>query len=149
MLLVVTSLTVPVAAKTTTIKDAQVKPTIGLIINGADYGDLDGDGLCDDAVGWFDIYLSGSQRYSFFLSLSIENPSGVRTTYSYSVNTIYEILHCTMYFYDHVVESGDYVFIVEALLVTGGSDYQYAEYVFDPPGGSGNSDPCGLLLVTA
>ncbi|NWF96624.1 MAG: hypothetical protein HXY34_10835 [Candidatus Thorarchaeota archaeon] len=145
LILAASSVVLPVAAAKTV---QYTEPTpIVLVITGATYADADGDLLEDDVIGWFDIQLSGSQRYTMDLRISLKLPSGTEYAYLYFVSTRLQTLHCTMYFYNHATETGYYVFSAEALLYSSGGYYDVAEYTFDPPGGSGNADPCGLLVV--
>lgn len=120
---------------------------IAITILSACYTDADGDGYEDDVVGYFDIYLSGASRYRLDIYPSLTLPSGRTYTYGFSVSTRLSVLHCTMYFYDHAVESGWYSFSVGVVSYTGGSAYWVEEYVFDPPGGYGDQDPCGVLVI--
>ncbi len=138
-----------VSASTATTQSTNEQVSITLEITDAYYCDADDDGLEDDVVGFFDITLSGQSRYTFDVYTSLTLPSGTVYSYAYVVNTRLELLHCVMYFYNHATESGDYTFSVEIVSYTGGVAYCAAEYTFDPPGGSGDADPCGSLVVTA
>ncbi len=120
---------------------------VSLAVLGADYADTDGDMVMNDAIVWFDILLSGDTRYTLTLILSLTLPSGKSYSYTYIIITSYSVLHCTMYFYDHATEPGYYLFNATAILRSGGRCVSSVEYQFDPPGGSGDIDPCGALFV--
>lgn len=145
-LFLVSAMILPAMARTELFGSSAVN-TISVNITNAEYNDADGDLSSDDIVGWFTILLSGAQKYTLTISVTLELPSGTKYSYSYIIITVLQTLQCTMYFYDHAYESGDYVFGVEAVLRTGGLSYCSEEFVFDPPGGSGNTDPCAVLEV--
>lgn len=137
----------PVHASSVTVSSTNDKVVLGLTILSAEYTDADNDGFADDVVAYFDIKLSGTRRYTLDIYPSLELPSGTEYTYAYTINTRLEILHCTMYFYNHATESGDYIFSVDIISFTGGAVSGTTDYVFDPPGGSGDADPCGSLEI--
>ncbi len=137
-----------VLASSTTISSTNNQVSVSLSILHANYTDADDDGYADDVVAYFDIELDGGMRYNLDVYPSLTLPSGTKYTYAYVISTRLELLHCTMYFIDHATESGDYIFSVEIVSYTGGIACGYAEYVFDPPGGSGDADPCGFLVVS-
>lgn len=137
---------VPVSAQVT-INSVNDQASVTVDIIDAYYTDADDDGFEDDVVAHFDIHLSGKQRYNMDIYPSLILPSGTSYDYGYTINTRLTTLHCTMYFYDHATESGDYTFHVDVILYTGGVASGQVDYVFDPPGGSGDADPCGVLVV--
>ncbi len=136
-------------ASSVTVRSSNRQVSVTLSIVEAFYTDADGDGYEDDVVGYFDIFLGGRQRYTMDISPALTLPSGESYTYLYTVNTRLSTLHCTMYFYDHALESGNYTFSVDIVLYTGGVAAGQTHYSFDPPGGSGDADPCGFLVVSA
>ncbi|MBS3795971.1 MAG: hypothetical protein KGY80_13790 [Candidatus Thorarchaeota archaeon] len=137
-----------VDASSTTVSSTNDEVSVSLTIIDANYTDADDDGYADDVIAYFDIALEGARRYNLDIYPSLTLPSGTEYTYAYVINTRLELLHCTMYFIDHATESGDYIFSVEIVSYTGGVACGSAEYVFDPPGGSGDADPCGILVVS-
>ncbi len=126
-----------------------VQPSITMLVLGAEYADVDGDLVLNDAIVWFDIHLSRDVRYTLTLYLKLTLPSGMSYQYTYIIITSLNTLHCTMYFYDHAIESGDYLFSATGVLHGCGQDVSIVHYLFDPPGGSGDIDPCGKLVVAA
>ncbi len=148
-LVVLSASTTLAFASTVTVQSTNDQVSVTLTILDAFYTDADGDGYEDDVVGYFDIHLYGRPRYTLDIYPSLVLPSGTTHTYLYTINTRLDTLHCTMYFYDHALESGNYTFAVEIVLYTGGVTAGEANYLFDPPGGSGDADPCGFLVVSA
>ena len=149
LLATVAILSVPAAASEVTVQSTNRQVTITLTILNAEYTDADDDGLQDDVVAYFDISLSGKERYSLELTLSLTLPSDNEYAYTYLVNTRLSMLHCTIYFYNHATEQGDYVFHAHIVSHVGGVVDGSAQYEFDPPGGSGDADPCAALVVEA
>ncbi len=143
------SVTVPVAASEVSVRSTNKQVCVTLTILSAQYLDADDDGLEDDVVAYFEIQLSGKERYSLELTLSLVLPSGNEYSYTYLVNTRLSLLECTMHFYNHAVEAGDYVFHAHIVSHVGGVADGSVAYEFDPPGGSGDSDPCAALVVAA
>ncbi len=139
----------PVHASNVTVSGTNKRVVLSLTIVGAEYTDADNDGLADDVVAYFDITLSGTKRYTLDIYPSLELPSGTIYTYAYTINTRLEILHCVMYFYNHATETGDYIFSVDLVSFTGGPTSGTTDFIFDPPGGSGDADPCGALDIIA
>ena len=145
----IVGLTLPVvSASSVSLQSTNEQVGITLTILDAYYCDADADNNEDDVVAYFDLTFSGKNRYNIDLYPSLILPSGTEYTYAYVLNTRLDTLHCVMYFYNHATESGDYTFSVEVVSYTGGVVSGVASYVFDPPGGSGDADPCGTLTVT-
>ncbi|MHA1772052.1 MAG: hypothetical protein ACTSYL_07375 [Candidatus Thorarchaeota archaeon] len=140
---------VPASAGRVTIQSSNDQATVTVHVLDAFYTDADDDGYEDDVIAYFDIHLDGAQRYNFDIYPALTLPSGTSYLYGYTINTRLSDLHCTMYFYDHATESGNYTFSVDVILYTGGVASGQVQYVFDPPGGSGDADPCGALEVKA
>ncbi len=136
-----------VSASSVSINSTNDQVNVTVTILDAYYCDADSDENEDDVVGYFDITFSGNARYNVDIYPSLTLPSGTEYTYAYVVNTRLDVLHCVMYFYNHATESGNYTFSVEVVSYTGGVATGVASYVFDPPGGSGDADPCGSLVV--
>ncbi|MGY5873301.1 MAG: hypothetical protein RTV72_13710 [Candidatus Thorarchaeota archaeon] len=111
------------------------------------YSNEDGDVDENDIVGCFNIILNGAQRYCLDIHISLTMPSGVVHTFSQAVNGSLTTLHCTIFFYDYGTESGDYTLTIEVQVNNCGTCYDSAEYVFDPPGGSGDTDPLVYLVI--
>ncbi len=137
-----------VTASTVTVQSTNDQVTIKVQILDAYYTDADGDGNEDDVIAYFDLSFEGNARYNIDVYPSLTLPSGSEYTYAYVINTRLSIVHCTMYFYNHALESGDYIFSVQVVSYIGGVVSGTASYVFDPPGGSGDADPAGVLVVT-
>lgn len=130
-----------------TLKSWNNQVEMNLTILNAYYTDADGDGSEDDVIAEFVITLSGSNRYNFIIFPTLTLPSGMEHSYGYFINTRLSILHCTMYFYHSATESGWYTFSIEIIGLTGGGASGLASFEFDPPGGSGDADPCGKIVV--
>ncbi|RLI47949.1 MAG: hypothetical protein DRO73_10615 [Candidatus Thorarchaeota archaeon] len=137
----------PVAAGTVTIRSSNDQVTVSVKILDAYYTDADDDGYEDDVVALFDIYLDGAVRYNIDIYPELVLPSGESFLYGYTINTRLSTLHCTMYFLHHATETGNYTFSVDVVSYTGGVATGQVNYVFDPPGGSGDADPCAVLEV--
>ncbi len=140
---------VPVSAGQVTVQSSNTQASVTVHILDAYYTDADDDGREDDVVAYFDIHLDGARRYNMDIYPALTLPSGTSYLYGYTINTRLSDLHCIMYFYNHATESGNYTFSVDVVLYTGGVAGGQIQHVFDPPGGSGDADPCGALEVTA
>ncbi|MFX1475692.1 MAG: hypothetical protein ACFFCO_09505 [Promethearchaeota archaeon] len=116
---------------------------ITITILSAYYTDADGDGFADDVVAHFDVALSGAEAYVFDMFPSLTLPSGLTYIYWYTVLTNCTLIHFTITFYNHITESGWYIFAIATLYFSNnGRNIVYAEFPFDPPGGSPDQDPC-------
>ena len=139
-------ITTPVAAQKvgsmSTVQDVDAS----VVIVSAYYTDAEGDDCENDVIARFNIVLNGAQRYNLDLSISLKLPSGEVFNYYYSIDACISTLRCTMYFYDHATESGDYVLNIGVQVNNCGSSSDSTEYIFDPPGGSGDTDPCTYLM---
>lgn len=116
------------------------KPTMNIQISNAYYGDNDLDGFQDDVYVETKIEILCTNRVNFQYYISLTLPSGQSFTYGYMVNTNLNTLTFDNNFYDHAIESGDYVVDIYIVLKTGGVSFSGDSRTFDPPGGS-NTEP--------
>ncbi len=121
--------------------------TISINITFANYTDLDGDGFQDDVYAEVEVKLDGSSAYTFEYNVTLTLPSGLSFSYKFIISTNYQSFIIYHYFFDHAIESGWYTLNAEATLNNGGRSTTSNTFVFDPPGGSGGSDP-DLVIST-
>ncbi|MFX0092074.1 MAG: hypothetical protein ACFFBD_09965 [Candidatus Hodarchaeota archaeon] len=122
---------------------------VTLSITNAYYGEAEADGKENDVIVDFTIKTKELQHRSeplkFGLSLQITHPSGTSYTYDYIVicsrNGFYTP---TAYFLNHAIESGYYRIDMTVSLPK--SKIATESYVFDPPGGTGGTDPLGCCI---
>lgn len=117
------------------------EPTIVVEILFANYTDLDDDGYLDDVYAEVSVELSGAVAYTFEYFVTLTLPSGLNFSYLFIISTNYQSFNIYNYFYDHAIETGWYTLDVDATLNNGGRSTASSTLVFDPPGGSGGSDP--------
>jgi hypothetical protein len=73
-------------------------------------------------------------------------PSGYEFSYKWIILSKELVYFGEIHFYDHAIESGNYTLSIQAKILTGGANSGIAEFIFDPPGGSGGGDPCAKLI---
>jgi len=117
-----------------------------LVILSVEYADADGEDYENDIVGRFNVLLNGAEKYNLNVTVSLTLPSGLGYRYSFNIIGCLTTLHCSIYMYDHAIEPGDYIFSLELQVHSTGTVYVTAEYIFDPPEGSGDADPCVYLV---
>ncbi|MHA1303530.1 MAG: hypothetical protein ACTSPI_07500, partial [Candidatus Heimdallarchaeaceae archaeon] len=130
---------------TTIVQNSKLRLTI--TITYAYYTDANDDGFEDDIIMDFIINITKLDKEirfaEFDLIISLTLPSGFKFDYNYNICTYKMLLNCTMFFYNHATESGDYIGQVTGILyddnesvITG-----VETYIFDPPGESGDVNP--------
>jgi len=165
----VLALTASAAASTQlTVNNQNLK--IDVHITNGYYTDAQGDGLQNDVITEFTMNLTASTTVydalqnasnSFAMTLQITEPSGLNFTYAYNQSLIFQLvtnttallsqslsLHIKVYFWDHAIESGDYIFTVSISLAGSQNLNNSADLVFDPPGGTGGSPPTPTITTT-
>ena len=115
--------------------------TINVAIQYATYTDLDADNNTDDVWAIVEFNLTDSNIYQFYYIITLILPSGIYFEYIVYVWAWVDVVTINNLFFNHATEKGDYVLIVEALLVSPDVDYDSHVYVFDPPGGSDGGKP--------
>ncbi len=147
LIFLVSGIILPVSAHRTGATSLSNTLDASLKIISVEYTDADEEGYENDIVGCFNILLNGAEKYTLNIDISLTLPSGFEYTYSYSAISCLTTLHCTIYLFDHATESGDYTFSLTVYVHTTGAVSDSAEYIFDPPEGSGDTDPCVYLLI--
>ncbi|RMG34074.1 MAG: hypothetical protein D6732_11010 [Methanobacteriota archaeon] len=115
--------------------------SISVAILFANYTDLDEDGYMDDVYAEVSIDLYGGVAYTFEYYVTLTLPSGLNFSYLFIISTNYQSFTIYNFFYDHATESGWYTLNIDATLNNGGRSTATSTLIFDPPGGSGGSDP--------
>jgi hypothetical protein len=121
------------------------KIEVTLTITDAYYCDLDDDEVFD-VISSFTLSFDSSRPHLVKLSVSLILPSGYEFSYKWIILSKELIYFGEIHFYDHAIESGDYILLFYAQISTGGTNTGIAEYIFDPPGGSGGGDPLARLM---
>ena len=124
----------PTFAAKPDLKESSSSTSLILVFTDAYYADLDGDGIEDDVFGGIDFFITGVSRVTFDYHINLILPSGLTFTYSYRIHTKYTYLHFDNFFFDHAIESGDYMFDVDIIMRTGGVTHSEYSIIFDPPG---------------
>ena len=122
------------------------KPYILIDIQEAYYADLEGDGVEDDVFVGVQLSFFGSSVYNFYWCICLTLPSGAEFGYAIALAAHTNLAYLGNYFWNHATESGDYTVIVYTVLRTGGVSIFSDFLVFDPPGGTGGSDPIRFTL---
>lgn len=121
------------------------KIEVTLTITDAYYCDLDNDEVLD-VISSFILSFDSARPHLVQLSVSLILPSGYEFSYKWNILSKEIVYFGEIYFYDHAIESGDYLLLFYAQISTGGTNTGLAEYLFDPPGGSGGGDPLARLM---
>lgn len=121
------------------------KNEVTLTITDSYYTDLDKDDVLDIASSFY-LLFDCTKRHTVKLYVSLILPSGFEFSYKWTIGTKHLVFFGQIHFYDHVIESGNYTLSIQAKILTGGANSGIAEYIFDPPGGSGGGDPCARLM---
>ncbi|MFX1284233.1 MAG: hypothetical protein ACFFB5_11290 [Promethearchaeota archaeon] len=122
------------------------KNNVTLTITDAYYTDLDNDEVFD-IVSFFELSFSSFHRlrYTVKINVYLILPSGYEFSYKWIIGTKQSKYFGQIDFYDHALESGDYILFFKIKLFTGGVTTGVVGYEFDPPGGSGGGDPLAML----
>ena len=126
----------------TTIDGGDVSLTIN--IYDAFYGDLDNDGVEDDAEADFTMVITkenGNQPITFDLIIVLVLPSGRFFNFYYRINTAETMIDATMLFINQAIEPGWYDVHIVCILYGEELGFGIESYTFDPPGDNSGSDP--------
>ncbi|MCG3218035.1 MAG: hypothetical protein KAR35_03470 [Candidatus Heimdallarchaeota archaeon] len=126
----------------TTIDGGDVSLTMN--IYDAFYGDLDNDGVEDDAQANFTINIvkeNGNQPVTFDLIIVLVLPSGRYFCYYYRINTAETEIDATMVFINQALEPGWYDVYIVCILYGEEIGFGIECYTFDPPGDDTGTDP--------
>ena len=123
------------------------KPYILIDIQEAYYADLEGDGMEDDVFVGVELAFFGASVYNFDYYIFLTLPSGAEFGYAVALAAHTDLAYFGNYFWNHATEPGDYTVTVYTVLRTGGMTLFSDALVFDPPGGTGGSDPIRFDLV--
>ena len=123
------------------------KPYIQIDIQEAYYADLEGDGMEDDVFVGVELSFFGSSVYNFDYYIFLTLPSGAEFGYAVALAAHTDVAYLGNFFWNHATESGDYKVTVHTVLRTGGITLFTDCVIFDPPGGTGGSDPIRFDLV--
>jgi hypothetical protein len=88
----------------------------------------------------------GANSYNFDYFVYLTLPSGLQFNYAISLSSRLQILELNNYFWNHAIETGWYHVEVFVVMRTGGIALSSSDLIFDPPGGSGGSDPISFSL---
>ncbi|UJG43154.1 MAG: hypothetical protein K9W46_12365 [Candidatus Heimdallarchaeum endolithica] len=115
-------------------KNVSEEDYIQFSINGATYGDFDGDGNEDDIECYIDIHFNPEiNRKKVELYVELHLPNGDIFIYKIMVNTFLTDVSLHLFFYNHAYVSGDYIIIAHIFLAQLGNYYTNCYVVFDPP----------------
>lgn len=146
ILLIISLLTSQVSADRT-LKTNSDSVAVTIMIHEAYYADLENDGIENDIFVSVELSFSGSNSYNFDYLIYLTLPSGHVFNYYISLSSRVQTLNMGNYFWNHALESGWYHVEASVILRTGGIALTSSDLVFDPPGGSGGSDPISFNLV--
>ncbi|MCY3414962.1 MAG: hypothetical protein INQ03_25150 [Candidatus Heimdallarchaeota archaeon] len=120
---------------------------VSINISEAYYADLEGDGLENDVFVGVDLYLSGRDAYNFDYYIFLTLPSGLQFSYAYAFSAKTDYIYFGNYFWQHALEPGWYDVEVFIVMRSGGLTVSSEALIFDPPGGTGGSDPISFSLI--
>lgn len=118
--------------------------TLTINIYDAFYGDLDNDGVEDDAEADFTILIdrdNGNQQITFYLIIVLVLPSGRYFDFFFSITTVETTLDATMLFINQALEPGWYDVHIGCILYGEELGFGIESYTFDPPGEGSGTDP--------
>lgn len=140
-LIIASSTVVPVLGNNSvTLTSKNGRNEVFLTISSVYYTNLDNDTILD-VVALYDLFFDSSNRHTVRLDVYLTLPSGYKLSYMWIIGTKQQEFSSQIRLYDCVLESGDYLFTIKAKLLTGGVSTGIADYIFDPPGGSGGGNP--------
>ncbi|MFX0209879.1 MAG: hypothetical protein ACFFDT_28110, partial [Candidatus Hodarchaeota archaeon] len=121
------------------------KVQVTITITEAYYTDIDKDEVLD-VISSFNILYDSSRPHLVIFYVSLILPSGWEFSYKWFILSKQSVYYGQIYFYDHALESGNYILSINAKLLTGGVTTATLDYEFDPPGGAGGGDPLACLI---